>query len=84
MSAILFFLPPILATAFFIIGREYKDFAFGFIGGLVFFLYGVGLLITPLPTVSNLTNLVLSTAMWGIGAYIIIRGSIEAIQNRTS
>lgn len=74
---ILYYIPLLLGIVFFIMGREYQDYLFGLMSGFLFFLYGVAILITPLPTIDSFTNLLIGNASWGAGLYIILRGSIE-------
>ena len=79
-AEIIYFLPLILGIALFLIGREYKDFMIGFLSGIMFFVYGVALLINPLPTIDALTNTLVATILWGLGAYIMIRSGYEQIK----
>lgn len=66
---------------FFFFGREYSDYLFGMLSGIIFFVYGVALLITPMPVVDSLTNLVVACVMWAAGTYIMLRASYELIKN---
>lgn len=79
MSDILYFLPLVLGIVLYILGREYEDYLLGTLGGIVFFIFGVALLINPLPTISSLTNDLVGHACWAVGLYVFLRGTWEAI-----
>ncbi len=80
ISNLVHFLLPMLGISFFLIAKQFQDQSFGFLSGIIFLLFGVAVLIDPIPGLSSLMNDVTGHVGWGIGAYILVRGSLEAIQ----
>jgi len=74
---LLYYLPLFVGLAFFVLGREYQDAFFGLASGVVFLVYGVGIMISPLPVLDSLTDLAVAMVCWGAGLYILIRGGVE-------
>ena len=76
----MYFLPPFIGFFLILFGFSCKEYVPGILGGLFLFLYGVELVINPLPVFSSLMNLIIASVNFGFGAYVWIRGSIEAIR----
>jgi len=81
---IVYFLPPMLGIILFVIGLMFEEYITGLFGGLLIFLFGVGILISNIPELSVLHNQVLGSVCIGVGAYIWIRGSLERISGAYS
>lgn len=79
-AEILYYLPFFLGVVFFIIAREYKDFTIGLLSGITFFVYGVAIIIDPLPELSALSSTMIGVVSWSVGAYIMLRASIEKLK----
>ena len=79
MADYLYFLAPAFAFCLFVVARQYKDYTLGFLSGVVFFVAGLSVFITPMPTLDELVNISLAITYWAVGAYIIFRAAIELI-----
>lgn len=71
------FLGYLIGFGFLAMGFEYKDYTLTTISGIIFFILGVNTIINPLPDISTLANLLIGHSTWAVGAYILIRSSIE-------
>ncbi len=79
-NLIIFFLPAFVGFILVLVGIEYRNYALGLLGGLTILSYGVAVLVSPIGTLSSLSNDVLGSALLGTGAYIFITGSVEKVQ----
>lgn len=77
---VLFFLPPMVAFGFLAIAFNYKEYIAGIIGGLLLFLFGVAIVISPISSIPDFLNLITAVICWGYGAYAFIYGSIQQIE----
>jgi hypothetical protein len=73
------FLIIVFAIAFvmFLFGINRNDWVFVMLAGFLFIVEGVYVYYNPFIFLSTVLNLVLSIILWAIGAYLIIRTSIE-------
>jgi len=81
MNEIVYFLVPFVSIALMTIGFAWKDYTAMIIGGLLMFLYGLEILTVPLSFFDDLTNLLYGGCMFGFGAYVWIRSSIDVIKS---
>ena len=77
VEEILYFLAPFVAVALIALGFAHKERFTGLFGAILLSLYGVVILINPLPVVGSLANDALGSVMWGYGSYLIIRTTYE-------
>ena len=77
VEEIMFFLPPLLALALLALGFQIRDATTVILGGLLLFIYGIAILIVPLPVITSLTNDLVGAVCFGFGAYIWIKASME-------
>lgn len=75
-----FFLLGLVSFGAFFIGWYYKEYTWGIIGGFAIFLLGIYYLITPIDGVRDLINLTMASLFVGIGGYIFVYGSLEALE----
>lgn len=80
MTDIIYFLAPFIGFACLAIGYGYSQWIPGVLGGIILFLFGVSILITPIDTFTNLQNLLVAVPCFGFGGYVMIVGSVEKIQ----
>lgn len=66
-----------ICLSLFITGRFLKDFTIGILGGFGIFLLGFYVLSSPLVGVEVWFSNVIGSILFGLGAYIWIRGSID-------
>lgn len=72
----------VIGLSLFLVGRVFKDYTVGIIGGLFIFLTGLFVLINPLQNLSSWFNFAIGSVIWCWGAYIWIVGTLEAIDLR--
>jgi hypothetical protein len=77
MTDIIYFLQPFIAFVLIAFGFQFNEKIAGIIGGLLMFLYGVVLTITPIVGIPDLQNIIIAFVCYGYGAYIMIRGGLE-------
>lgn len=75
---LVWYLPFFVGITFFILGRTFKDWPTGFLGGLVLFVYGVGVIISEIPRLPSMISYVVGVTCLAFGAYVMIRGGMEA------
>jgi hypothetical protein len=79
LSKLLWFILLIIApTVFFIIGTLREDWVFIFLAAIILIVAGVYLFITPLG-ISDLMDKIIAFLFFGLGAYLIIRTSINIL-----
>lgn len=86
MANEIYFLAPFIAVTLIVLGLEYKRPTPGILGGLLLFLYGVMLLISPISDLPDTHNLVIGAVAFGVGAWFWVVGAMEQfipILNRT-
>jgi len=71
------FMPPFIALALLFFGFRFKEAILGIFGGVLLFIFGVSILMTPLLGVASLTNTLVGSVTFGVGAYIWLRGGYE-------
>ena len=69
----------IIGFALYFIGRQYKDYTSGVLGGFLIFLTGLAIWINPVSGLSVMLNTVIGSILFGWGGYVWVRGSIELI-----
>lgn len=82
VEEVLYFLVPFFSLALIAIGFAYRESFAGIIGGLLLFLFGLMIVIDPLPVLSTTLNLVLGNICWAYGAYLWVVGAYELLQSR--
>jgi hypothetical protein len=82
-NVVSFFLIVLIGLIMFIMGREYEDgYTLGILGGFIVFMMGLGILFSPLADLSELMNLSVGSALFGVGAWIWIMGSIQLLKDK--
>lgn len=71
-----------VALALFVVGRWFKDYTIGIFGGFAIFLLGVYVLIERITGLTEWFSAVIGMVLFGVGAYIFIQGSLEALRDR--
>ena len=82
MTELVYAIPPAIGLILIWFGLQFKDYMMGVFGGLTIFLYGITILLNPIPSLQGLTNLFLGSVCFGLGGYIFIRGSLEEFSER--
>lgn len=80
VDAIIFFLPPMVGFLLLIIGFSYKNYVFTIFSGLLFLSLSVATFINPIIDLSSLSNDILASFYFAVGAYLFIVSSIELYQ----
>jgi len=81
-NEVIYFLPIFIGGLITVLAFQYKNNILGVFGGLFFFLYGVALVIVPLPLVSDLINIVAASISWGFGAWLMYSAAVQEIDER--
>lgn len=68
-----------IGLSLFVTGRYFQDYTTGILGGFFIFLLGVSVFMSPLVGIDSWFNIVVGSVLFGLGAYIWVRGSIEAV-----
>jgi hypothetical protein len=77
------FLYVLICLIVFALARYFKDYALGYLAGILFVITGLSNFLNPISEISSMMNQGLATVLIGAGAYILIRGSLELInENR--
>jgi hypothetical protein len=77
---VLYFLPPLMGFLLLLIGFAYENYVSGVFGGVLLFLFGIAVLLSPLTSWSELMNTVVGSVCFGYGAYVMITASMERVQ----
>lgn len=80
MTDIIYFLPPFIAFILVAIGFNYQEYIAGIMGGIILFLFGVSTIISPITSLTTFLNTIIGVICFGYGGYIMIRGSVDKIQ----
>lgn len=80
MAEIIYFLAPVMSFGLIIVGVQYNDKISATIGGMLMFLFGVAVLITPIVGISDLLNLVIAMIAFGYGGYMMLAPNVEDIR----
>jgi len=71
----------VIGLILYVVGRQYKDYTAGILSGLFLFILGLVVWINPVIDISALNNTLLGSVLFGFGAYVWIRGSLELIKD---
>lgn len=81
-STFKFFLIFLLGVGLFIVGRVFQDYTFGISGGLVLWLLGFYVLLTPIIGWAAWINTLFGSISWGLGFYVVVVGSLELLKDK--
>lgn len=76
---IVHFLSPFVFFTMLAISFAYRNYVLAIISGLGFLSISVAYFLNPIPDISSLENIILSSIYFGLGAYLFIVASIEQI-----
>lgn len=77
MTQFLYFLPPFLALGLLWFSAWERSYPIGMISGFIFFFYGIGIVISPLPSITSFINDGISVCLWGLGLFVILSLAIS-------
>lgn len=80
VDAIIFFLPAFIGFTCAAFGFSFQNYILLIFGGLLFLGMGVATIVSPIPDLSVLSNVVVYSLYFGLGAYLTVAPSVEWLQ----
>ena len=74
------FIVLVMMLVMLVMAFVFKDYVFGAIAGMLFMIFGIYVGINGMIGFSNLLTSGLATVCIGVGAYVFIRGGVEAMR----
>jgi hypothetical protein len=68
----------------YVLGKQFDKYPLRILSGLLLFLCGVMMLMTPMINLTDTANITLGAILFGLGAYMWVTDTIEAIWPKES